>query len=44
MQASLEIRNMPSSTYREEGSTDRDMDLQNLIKGQQPIKLLRFHI
>ena len=30
--ASSEIRNMPSSTNREEGSTDQDMDLQNLIK------------
>ena len=45
--ASSEIRNMPSSTNREEGSTDQDMDLQNLIKAQQPIKpikLLRFQI
>ena len=43
--ASLEIQNMPSSTNRKEGSTDRDTDLQNLIKAQQPfkpIKLLRF--
>ena len=45
--ASLEIQNMPSSTNRKEGSTDRDTDLQNLIKAQQPfkpIKLLRFQI
>ena len=42
--ASLEIRNMPSSTNQEEGSTNRDMDLHNLIKAQQPIKLLRYQI
>ena len=45
--ASSEIQNIPSLTNREEGSTDQDMDLQNLIKAQQPIKpikLLRFHI
>ena len=45
--ASSEIRNMPSLTNREEGLTDRDIDLQNLIKAQQPIKpikLLRFQI
>ena len=45
--ASSEIWNMPSSTNREEGSNDQDMDLQNLIKAQQPIKpikLLRFQI
>ena len=45
--ASSETRNMPSSTNWEEGLTDRDTDLQNLIKAQQPIKpikLLRFQI
>ena len=45
--ASSEIRNMPSSTNWEEGLTDQDTDLQNLIKAQQPIKpikLLRFQI
>ena len=33
---------MPSSTDWEEGLTDRDMDLQNLIKAQQLIKLIKW--
>ena len=28
----VEMQNMSSSTNREEGSTDQDTDLQNLIK------------
>ena len=35
--ADLEIRNMPSSTNWEEGSTDRKTNLQNLISAHQPI-------
>ena len=42
--ASSKIQNMPSLTNQEEGLTNRDMDLNNLIKAQQPIKLLRFQI
>ena len=40
--ASSEIQNMPGSTNWEEGLNNRDMDMQNLIKAQQPIKLLKF--
>ena len=40
--ASSGIRNMPSSTDQEEGSTDWDAFLQNLIKGHQPIKPIKW--
>ena len=45
--AGSRIRNMPGSTDREECSTNRDTDLQNLIKSQQlikPTKWLGFQI